>query len=79
MNWFAEEYHFKSALVSPCVVCHIQEQLSTRIMELEEIAKDIRYQKVDKEKSANHHKRLLRECTDRSNITDQLYVHTYIS
>ncbi|KAL8500858.1 hypothetical protein ACS0TY_020443 [Phlomoides rotata] len=40
-------------------------QLRSQIMELEEIAKDIKNQKADKEKFSNHHKRLLRECTDR--------------
>ncbi|KAI3445060.1 hypothetical protein Pfo_001725 [Paulownia fortunei] len=44
---------------------HKMEQLSARIMELEETAKEIRSQKREKEKHVNHHKVILRQCTDR--------------
>ncbi|KAK4414494.1 Structural maintenance of chromosomes protein 5 [Sesamum alatum] len=44
---------------------HKMEQLSARIMELEEAAKEIRSQKKEKEKNLSHHKGIHRQCTDR--------------
>ncbi|KAG8391192.1 hypothetical protein BUALT_Bualt01G0162100 [Buddleja alternifolia] len=44
---------------------HKMEQLSSQIMEIEEMAKEIRFQKKEKEKHLNHHKGILRQCTDR--------------
>ncbi|KAL0464463.1 UNVERIFIED_CONTAM: Structural maintenance of chromosomes protein 5 [Sesamum latifolium] len=44
---------------------HKMEQLSARIMELEEAAKEIRSQKKEKEKHLSHHIGILRQCKDR--------------
>ncbi|KAL2234154.1 UNVERIFIED_CONTAM: Structural maintenance of chromosomes protein 5 [Sesamum indicum] len=44
---------------------HKMEQLSARIMELEEAAKEIRSHKKEKEKHLSHHKGILRQCADR--------------
>ncbi|KAL6495727.1 Structural maintenance of chromosomes protein 5 [Orobanche gracilis] len=44
---------------------HKMEYLSTRIVELEESAKEMRYQKREKEKHINHHKTILTQCIQR--------------
>lgn len=41
------------------------EQLNAQIVELEEAAKEIRYEKRENEKHLNHHRMTLRQCTDR--------------
>lgn len=43
----------------------MMEQLSARIMELEETAKEIRYEKREKEKHLHHHRIMLGQCMDR--------------
>ncbi|KAH6782870.1 structural maintenance of chromosomes 5 [Perilla frutescens var. hirtella] len=43
----------------------MMEQLRARIMELEESAKEIRYEKREKETDLNHHRTALRQCMDR--------------
>ncbi|GFP92402.1 structural maintenance of chromosomes protein 5 [Phtheirospermum japonicum] len=44
---------------------HKMEQFNARIMELEESAKEIRYQKKEKEKHLYHHRTSLTQCIDR--------------
>lgn len=54
-----------------------QDHLGGRIMELEEAAKDIRYEKKDKEKHLNHHKEMLRQCNNRLVSASLLHLHLY--
>ncbi|KAL7120493.1 hypothetical protein ACP275_02G126400 [Erythranthe tilingii] len=44
---------------------HQMEQLSAKIMEIEETAKEMRSQKREKEQQLNHHKNILMQCNDK--------------
>ncbi|KAL8061976.1 hypothetical protein ABFX02_02G117500 [Erythranthe guttata] len=44
---------------------HQMEQLSAKIMEIEETAKEMRSQKREKEQQLNHHKNIMMQCNDK--------------